>query len=246
VRHVHQRLDVVDERRALVEALVGREGRLEARIAALALQGVEQGGLLAADVGARAAVDPQLQVEARAEDVVAEQSGGLGLVDRRLEDVGLVGVLAANEDERARGADRVGRDDHALDQRVRRLLHELAVLKVPGLGFVRVADEVLVHVALGHEGGLLAHGEAGAAAAAHVGRQQLVDDRAGLHLERLAQHLVAAATLVDAQGVEARRVDVREEELRGRSRGMAIAVCLTCPCRRGRRCAPRWGLRPLG
>src|SRR6185312_7360741 len=35
-----ERLDVVDERRALVEALVGGERRLEARVAALALERV--------------------------------------------------------------------------------------------------------------------------------------------------------------------------------------------------------------
>jgi hypothetical protein len=56
---------------------------------------------------------------------------------------------------------------------VRRLLHELAVLERAGLGLVGVADEELVHVALGQEGRLLAHGEARAAAAAHAGGLQL-------------------------------------------------------------------------
>ena len=51
-RRVRERLDVVDQRRALVEALVRRERRLQPRVAALALEAVEQRRLLAADVGA--------------------------------------------------------------------------------------------------------------------------------------------------------------------------------------------------
>ena len=41
-RHVAERLDVVDQRRPLVEALVGGERRLQPRVAALALERVEQ------------------------------------------------------------------------------------------------------------------------------------------------------------------------------------------------------------
>jgi len=46
-----------------------------------------------------------------------------------LEALGLQRVLAADVDERARDAARVGRDEHALDQHVRALLQELAVLE---------------------------------------------------------------------------------------------------------------------
>ena len=42
----------------------GREGRLEPGGATLALAGLDQGGLLAADVGARAQLDPDVEVEA--------------------------------------------------------------------------------------------------------------------------------------------------------------------------------------
>src|SRR6185312_6284629 len=65
-------LDVVDERRPLVQALVGGERRLEARVAALALERVEQRRLLAADVGAGAAVDPEREGVVGAEDPLAE------------------------------------------------------------------------------------------------------------------------------------------------------------------------------
>ena len=62
---VAQRLDVVDQRRSVVQALDRRERRLQPRVAALALQRVEQPGLLAADVGAGAAVQDQRDREVR-------------------------------------------------------------------------------------------------------------------------------------------------------------------------------------
>ncbi len=89
-----QRLDVVDQRRAVVQALDGGEGRLQARVAALALERVEQAGLLAADVGAGAPVEDEADRQVRAEDPLAQVAGFGRLGDRRLEDVGLVGVLA--------------------------------------------------------------------------------------------------------------------------------------------------------
>src|SRR5262249_5003538 len=53
VLHVAERLDVVDDRRALVEAEHGREiRRLDARVRALALERLDQTGFLAADVSA--------------------------------------------------------------------------------------------------------------------------------------------------------------------------------------------------
>ena len=63
-RDVHQGLDVVDDRRVAEQALDRRERRLEARLAALALERVEQRGLFAADVRAGAAVHGEVTLEA--------------------------------------------------------------------------------------------------------------------------------------------------------------------------------------
>src|SRR4029077_9464746 len=73
---VDQGLDVVDHRRLAEKAGFRGEGRLVARLAAAPLQRVHQRRLLAADVGAGAA--PQLDVEADAvhEDLYAEQTAG--------------------------------------------------------------------------------------------------------------------------------------------------------------------------
>ncbi len=82
----------------------------------------------------------------------------------------------------------------ALDELMRVLLHQLAVLERAGLGLVGVADDVLLHVALGQERGLQAHGEAGAAAAAQA--RALEASRSapsGSRLQRRAQRRVAAA-----------------------------------------------------
>ena len=78
------RLDIVDRRRAAVEADLRRERGLQARLALLALEAFEQPGFLAADIGAGAAVQVHVDVVARAAGVLADQPGVVGLVDRGL------------------------------------------------------------------------------------------------------------------------------------------------------------------
>ena len=77
-------LDIVDGGRAAVEADVGRERRLQPRLALLALEAFQQRGFLAADVGAGAVVDVEVEVPA-VDVVLADQLGLVGLVDRRLQ-----------------------------------------------------------------------------------------------------------------------------------------------------------------
>ena len=73
-RHVAERLDVVDDRRQPEQAALGGERRARRDLAAQPLQAGEQRGLLADDVGARALDDRDVEREAGAEDVVAEQA----------------------------------------------------------------------------------------------------------------------------------------------------------------------------
>ncbi len=192
-RHVGEGLDVVDQRRPAVEALHRRERRLQARVAALALERVEQRRLLAADVGAGAAVDDQLEVAVAAEDVRSQVARLIRFGDRGVEDVGLEVVLAADEDEGVAGVGGEGGDRDPLDQLVRVALHQLAVLEGAGLGLVGVAAEVLGHFAARQEGGLFAHREAGAAAPAQARVFELLEDLVLLHLAvGLLQRRVAA------------------------------------------------------
>ena len=81
VRNVRQGLHVVDDRGPAPESDHRGEGRLRARVGALALERVEQTGLLTAHVPAGAEVQVQLQVEPRSQDVPAEVTRLVGLRD---------------------------------------------------------------------------------------------------------------------------------------------------------------------
>ena len=144
---------------------------------------------------------------------LAEVAGLARFLDRPLEDLRLLLVLAADVDEGAVRVGGVGGDDHPLHEHVGGLLHQLAVLERAGLGLVGVADEVLVHRPLGDEGHLLAHREARAAAAAHARVKHLLQHVGRLHLQRLAQHLVAALLGVAVERRQPGLVDVRVEKL---------------------------------
>ena len=81
---VRERLDVVHDRRAIEEPLVGRVGRPRRDHAAQAFERSEERGLLAADVRARALDDLDVEREGAAEDVLAEEPGRARRLDRRL------------------------------------------------------------------------------------------------------------------------------------------------------------------
>src|SRR6185436_20777143 len=118
------------DRRGLAEqADLGRERRLVARLAAVALERVEERGLLAADVGPGAA--PQLEVEAHAvaQDVGPEEAALVAAPDRVLEQLGGERIFAPDVEEAALAAGGEARDGHRLDERERIALHQHAVLE---------------------------------------------------------------------------------------------------------------------
>ena len=171
------RLDVVDGRRVAVDAHRRRERRLQPRLALLALERLHQRGLFAADVGAGAVVDDDVEVPA-VDVVLADQLGVIGLLHRRLEALALADELAADVDVgdvRIHGA---AGEQAALDEVMRIVPQDLAVLAGAGLGLVGV-DEQLVRppvVDLGHEGPLERGGEPCPAAAAQARGLDLVGD----------------------------------------------------------------------
>jgi hypothetical protein len=57
-------LDIVDRGRAAIKAGAGREWRLEARLALLAFEALDHRGLFAADIGAGATMDEDVEVVA--------------------------------------------------------------------------------------------------------------------------------------------------------------------------------------
>src|SRR6185437_15485515 len=115
------------------EAVRRGERRLDARIGALPLERLDQSGLLAADVGARAAMHVDLDVEAGAEDVLPDEPGLPRLGDGLLQHPRAVLELAADVDVGSVAADGPSGDDDALEELMRVLLDDHAVLERAGL-----------------------------------------------------------------------------------------------------------------
>src|SRR5229473_1385717 len=170
-------LDIVHRRWAAIEPDRRRERRLQARLALLALEALEQRRLLAADIGAGAAMEIELEIVARATGVLADETGGIGLVDRRPEGLRLVVELAADIDVADMHAHADAGEETAFDELVRIMADDVAVLAGAGLGLVGVDDEIgRPRALLRHEGPFDAGREAGAAAAAQAGILHLGGD----------------------------------------------------------------------
>ena len=84
-------------------------GRPDRRLAPLALDRVDQRRLLAADERPGAEPDLQIEIEARAQDVLAQQAVLAAQADRVLDPLDGQRVLGADVDVALMGADRVGR-----------------------------------------------------------------------------------------------------------------------------------------
>ena len=198
---VAERLDVVDDGGLTVEADGGREvRRLEAGHAPVALERLDERGLLADDVRAGAPRERDVDAELGAQDVLADVALGVGVVERLGDALLSQRHLAANVEEALGEAEGVAGDEAALDQLVRIALHEEAVLVGAGLGLVAVDHQVVRELAGRHEAPLDAGREAGAAAAEHGGVADLVVDGGRCAVERPAQTLVAAGRLIPLDG----------------------------------------------
>ena len=213
-RHAGQRLDVLHDSRSAECADDRRERRLHARLAAVALDRLDESGLFAADVSTRATCNRHVEVEVRSEDPFAEEASGARFVESFVENRRRVVELAANVDVPHRiRSDRVRRDDHPFEEKVRILLHDHAVLERARLGFVGVAEQPRrLRRVLRNEAPLHAGRESRAAAAAQFGVLHELGDLVRRHLQRFPRSFVAAAVDVglDRRGI--RLIDVREED----------------------------------
>ena len=203
---VGEGLDVVDERRRAPEPGLGGVGGARAGLAAAALDGGHERRLLAADEGACAEPDLDLEAELGLADVGTEEAGALGLADGRLEPVHRQRVLGADVDEALVGPDRIGGDGHALQDPVGVGLQHGAVHEGPGVALVGIADDVLLlggH--LGDGGPLEPRGVAAAAAPAQPAGGHLPQDLRRGHLGEGLDHPGIAAD--GDVALEALRVD---------------------------------------
>src|SRR5271169_2788640 len=135
-------------------------------------------------------------VEIPAVDIVlADKLGVIGLLDRRFDALTLADELAADIDEAmVRGHGAAG-DQTALDEKVRIVPHDLAVLAGAGFGFIGIDDEIMRPAVglFGHERPFQPGGKAGAAAAALAGGLDLIDDAVAAFGENLFGAVPSAA-----------------------------------------------------
>ena len=146
-------LDVVDRRRTAVEAHSGGKGRLHAGHPLLALERFEHRRLFAADIGPGAVMDVEIEWPA-VNIVLADEPRVVGLCDRGLEMMALLDEFAAHVDIGRVRAHGERCHERALDQRVRVVAHDLAVLAGARLGFVGVDGKIVRTLGidgLGHE-----------------------------------------------------------------------------------------------
>lgn len=168
-RRNRDRLHIRNRRRTPKQANVSRERWLQAWLALLALQTLNQRRLLSTDVRARTAVKVYIKGVPRAARVLPQQARLVRLRNRLLHMARLLEELAPNIDIRRRRVHGSASDEAALDELMRVAAHDLAVLARPRLALVRVHDEVprsLVFLPPGlvHEGPLEARREASTAA----------------------------------------------------------------------------------
>jgi hypothetical protein len=126
-------LDIVDRGRLLQIAALGRKGRPVARRAALALERFEQRRFLAADIGAGAELDPDVEIEPfAAADIGAEQPEAAAGLQDFLKRVPQIGILAPEIDQPVPRAERVAGDRHAVEHQIGNSDSSTRSLNVPG------------------------------------------------------------------------------------------------------------------
>src|SRR6266545_7757434 len=223
MRQAREGLDVVHDGGLPEGALDGRKRRLDLGPALLAFEGGDQSRLLPADIGSRAPVQDDLEVEARALDVLAEEARAVRLLDGRGDDAPGLDVLAANIDEAQVRADGARGDQHALDQGMGVPLHEVAVLERAGLALVSVDDQVARRRrALGDEAPLDAGRKARAAQAAEVRLLDLLGDGIRLHALGLLPRLVPAGRAIALERVGVRDLEVPRQNLLSHGHSRAL------------------------
>jgi hypothetical protein len=154
-----------------------------ARVGPAPLDRGQERGLFTGDEGASAADDLEVEIEARAQDILSEESVLPGLLEGRADAGERQRVFVADVEKSPDRADCPGPDDHPLDDRVRVGLEDGTVHERTGVAFVAVAHDV-ARISGGPPGGFpLAPGrEPRPAPAAETRGSDLGDDSFRRHL----------------------------------------------------------------
>ncbi len=211
--HRGQRDHIVDHSRLTKQPLDRRQGRLEPHQTPLAFEALQQGGFLAAHIGAGPQSHFEMERLARAQQIVAEISARISRGDRRIEGDMRMGVFAAQINVAPGRPDRQTGDRHALDQHERVAFHDHAVRKRTGIALIGVADNVLlIGWRIEHGPPLDAGREGGATATAQAGIGDFVDDGGGFQRQGAPQSSIPVVGDVILQADRVGDAHAREGE----------------------------------
>ena len=197
-----QSLHVIDDRRAHVETHSGREiGWFDPGLGALAFQRFDQPCFFTTDIGAGTTVDVEVATEVTSTDVVAKESRFAGFRDGIFDNLCGLWKLFANVDVCEFGTDCEAGDDHALDELVRVLMDNVAILEGPRFGLVAVTDQVDRFLVAGRdESPFHTCWKTGATSAPEARLLYFFRHLPGGHLKGLLQSLVATVGEISLQG----------------------------------------------
>src|SRR6516164_307249 len=188
-------LDIVDSCRAAVEADLGRERWFEPRLPLAPFEAFEQSRLLAADIGASAAMQVDIERPAGAARILADQTCLVGFVDRRLQTLCLIRELTANIDVAGVHPHPDRGEQTALHQLLGVVTKDITVLAGPRLALIGIDAEVSRAVALlRHKGPLQPGRKTRAAATAQPGFLDLFDDPVASLEDQLLRSIPIAAS----------------------------------------------------
>src|SRR3984957_10152675 len=142
VRHVRQRLNVVDDGRTSEGADDRGEWRPVARVATLAFERFQQRAFLAADVRAGAFMRPDVHSVAGAHDILADVARRARVGEGHIHAALLHGKFAAHVDVRVMRADRAARDQDSLNNAVRIVFELIAIGEGARLALVAIDADV--------------------------------------------------------------------------------------------------------
>src|SRR6185312_89527 len=139
-RNARECLGIVDDCWAAPEANYSREGRSNARNAALAFERFHQRRFFADLICACTPVPVNVEVVTAPKNILAEKAPRIGIGNGLLHDLGKITILTANVDVTFVRADGDSSNHHAFDYGMRVMLEDQAVFACAGFTFVTVAQ----------------------------------------------------------------------------------------------------------
>ena len=143
-RHRRIGFGVVDVAGLTIQTVAGREWRLEARLAFLALHRFDQGRFFAADIATKTVVRVQIEAEIAAQNVFAQVARRARLLDGGLEAFVHLENFPVDVVVPLIRPHHVGGDQHAFNHGMGVILQDVAILERARLALVGVTNQVFL------------------------------------------------------------------------------------------------------